>query len=521
MDIDEAFGHTFDTLFGRGEPARLDDFKDYLLQYSIPVTRRKSALSGKSVTLVSNDYCEGANFISQEEMKELSKPFSINEVKDIDGILEAIADRSLYTGNKTLGNSSFIKDSDVCMDSFQVRGSTNAQQSKYIGYSWMIRDNSEFVFGSGVMGKARYILRTVAAYNIARCFESYYLTDSTDCYFSYGCYGCAQTMFSFNQRGSRYVLGNSKLDKEKYLALKDKLLAEVREKLLKEKSFKPLLSVFQSPGKWEMPIINVSSKKDEQNPGRIDRAFRSATKIILGKEFGPLTGFEPWLCRHTTKVERKKTLFGNYTNSFTALYPFFKDIPDDRFVTDIEASELGKIAIKIEEDESFETLFKKIGKIAYCSPEAILGSRQNIIDSPIAVDSSNIYKIVDSTSSRNSGVSGPVLNSEYIFGSLRAINSRFCINCYHSLDLTNCFEMDSCSHCRDSLFCHNCENLDNCMFCFNVKGKRYAIGNVEIEKEQYARIKAIVLNQIAEQLEKTGDLGYDIYNIGCKVEKSA
>lgn len=53
------------------------------------------------------------------------------------------------------------------------------------------------------------------------------------------------------------------------------------------------------------------------------------------------------------------------------------------------------------------------------------------------------------------------------------------------------------------------------MFCFNVKSKRYAIGNVEVGKEAYLAIKAKILKQVLEELERTASLKYDIYNIGC------
>ena len=76
--------------------------------------------------------------------------------------------------------------------------------------------------------------------------------------------------------------------------------------------------------------------------------------------------------------------------------------------------------------------------------------------------------------------------------------------------------MDSCRDCSDSYFCHNIENCDNCMFCFNIKSKRYAIGNVEYPKEEYLKIKKLVLAELVSKIEKDKKLEMDIYNIGCK-----
>jgi hypothetical protein len=52
------------------------------------------------------------------------------------------------------------------------------------------------------------------------------------------------------------------------------------------------------------------------------------------------------------------------------------------------------------------------------------------------------------------------------------------------------------------------------MFCFNVKSKRYAIGNVEVGKAKYLQIKALLLSEITKRLEKSHDCGIDIYNVG-------
>ncbi|MDD5337635.1 MAG: hypothetical protein PHS02_04080 [Candidatus ainarchaeum sp.] len=100
-----------------------------------------------------------------------------------------------------------------------------------------------------------------------------------------------------------------------------------------------------------------------------------------------------------------------------------------------------------------------------------------------------------------------------MFGCDTIFDSAFCINCYHSVKLTRCFEMDSCRDCSDSCFCHNSEGLSNCMFCFNSKGLRYAIGNVEVGKEEYARMRKVLLDAIGKRLEKDKDLKLSIYNL--------
>ena len=89
-------------------------------------------------------------------------------------------------------------------------------------------------------------------------------------------------------------------------------------------------------------------------------------------------------------------------------------------------------------------------------------------------------------------------------------------NCCHSNTLRRCLEVDSSSNCSDCYFCHNCENLQNCMFCFNTKNKSFAIGNAEVGKGEYARMKKLVLAEIAIKLDKAGGLSFDAFSIGAK-----
>ena len=105
--------------------------------------------------------------------------------------------------------------------------------------------------------------------------------------------------------------------------------------------------------------------------------------------------------------------------------------------------------------------------------------------------------------------------SEYIFGSNTTWTSSFCINSYYSKKLTRCMEVDSCESCSDLYYSHNCENVHDSMFCFNSKNIRNAIGNVALTTPDYMRIKKMIVQQLADELETKKDLKWDIYNVGC------
>jgi hypothetical protein len=122
----------------------------------------------------------------------------------------------------------------------------------------------------------------------------------------------------------------------------------------------------------------------------------------------------------------------------------------------------------------------------------------------------------DITYGENAAVSFLALNSKYVYGCRRILESQFSVKCYNSLYLNRCFELDSCNKCSDSYFCHNSEALQDCMFCFNMKGRRHCIGNTQLEREEYAKAKDALVGQMADELMKTGRLNLNIYNIGAK-----
>ena len=112
-------------------------------------------------------------------------------------------------------------------------------------------------------------------------------------------------------------------------------------------------------------------------------------------------------------------------------------------------------------------------------------------------------------------MSSTVLGSKHIFGSHALIGSQFCMKCYYSTELNRCFEVDSSTKCSDTYFAHNCEGLQDTMFCWNAKGKRHAIGNMELQLDQYRKIKESLVSQMADEILKEKQLRFDIFNIGC------
>ena len=225
MGVDEAFKSTCRVLF-RQEIGELSRYKEYLIEMVDSPTAAKSFFSGKTVFLSRQHYCKGAKFIDAMEIAKAAQPLSINEIKDVDSLLSAISEKFAYCGNKNLGTSLDVLESDMCNDCMGILSSQNVMASKNVAYSNGVRE-SEAIFGCQLGGEVGFSVHSQVFFYSKRCFEAYMCFHSTDLYCCFNCRNCTDAMFSFNQGSKRNMIGNLQLPKEKYTALKKKLCSDI------------------------------------------------------------------------------------------------------------------------------------------------------------------------------------------------------------------------------------------------------------------------------------------------------
>lgn len=144
---------------------------------------------------------------------------------------------------------------------------------------------------------------------------------------------------------------------------------------------------------------------------------------------------------------------------------------------------------------SINDIFKYWQDINYFTAEKILDSRD-------IVYSDNIYKSIN------------VYNSSFIFNAKNIIFCYEIVDCNYMLACRNnesCVlgirmrENANCSSCFDvswsekvskSMYVHGSVDLYECMFCSHLRTKKYCIANMQFEKEEYFRIKKMVVDWI-------------------------
>ncbi|MFA6907722.1 MAG: hypothetical protein WC263_02755 [Candidatus Micrarchaeia archaeon] len=519
MDLDGAFKATSKVIFGE-EIGTLSEFEPYLREMLLPYQVKKSCVSGKGVMVSNLYYPGGAKFVSQDEISLLKfPPLSVNEIKDIDSLFAAASERAVFCGNKLFGRNTDVRDVDNCVDSSSISYGHNIYNVKYGAYVSHMREAGH-VFGVSAFPGAAHCIRLCEGVGANRCFETYYGTNLADMYYAFNCIGCSDCIFAFNLRSKRHAIGNLELPKDEYMRLKKKLVAEMADELKRKKKLFSIADIaYFGRDKKDVPEDEIAY--DSPVPPKVEEAFKATCRIVLGKEHAGIKRFGQWLLKRAVGVKKVKGALGSPTYKIEG-FPIICEIPADRLVTMDEGIAASKKPISIKQGESLtlREALSRTAKVALFSVEFVDGVNDRCVDTPTIFTGSNIYKTWDTTGSKQSAYTSGVIKSEHIFGgSIRILQSQFCINVFDSTNLKGCFEVDGSYSSRDSYFCHNCENVNDAMFCFNTKSLSHAFCNQQVGKEEYARLKRILLDYINSELEEKGGLEASIFNIPVKKKK--
>jgi hypothetical protein len=521
--VNKAWKATCRVLFGQ-EAGDISDCAEWLAEYEDRVRNEKSSVSGKDVTLSQNDYSKTARFRAFDEVDFGAKfqPLSINDMKDIDSVIEALGERVYFTGNVILGNSSNVADSSSVAESHFVLGSTMVFDSKYVAYAQYVR-RCDHVFGMMGSDKNIHAAKSTGA-EMTRCFECHMVEALFDCYYCAKVQNCHDCMFCFGAENDSYLIGNTKLLKEKYLALKKKLVSEIAEHIRKNGRVFSILELLQKAGEYR-PDSRLKFAKEMEVPTSlepVEKAFSQTTGLLLGKKLSGIEDYAGYLSKHVpmneihpSALSGSRTISCGYRVHMLKLHDFSK-----RMATDDELRGIGKVGVgegalgRLSVDA--ETAANVLHPVAYMNLDKVAGQAINLRDCSVVINAQDCYCGSAFTWCKKCAYCFWSSVSEQVFGSACVFDSSFCVKCFYSKKMTRAFECDGCESCSDAYFSHNCENVRDSMFCFNAKNLTYAIGNGVLEQDKYKEIKAALIAQLAGELEKRKDLRWDIFGIGSK-----
>ena len=518
--LDKAWRSTCRVLFGE-ETCSLDEASEWLKEYQEKLRTEKSAASEKQVIFSTDYYSRSARFISYDEVDFGKKfdPITINEMKDIDSISEALRERAFYAGNVVLGNSSNIEQSSNVLESHYVLGSTRIRESKYVAYTAIV-GGAQYCFGGFGQENVTHSVKCMGS-ELTRCFECNMVEVLSDCYYCAKSQNCRECMFCFGTENDSYKIGNTSLPKDKYLSLKKKLLSEMAEGLRKNKRLPSVLGILEAAGKYphDPRLRFEKAPAPHYDAAPVEGAFAKTAALMFGRALSGIDAHSRLLGKNVPQdIKVKSALSGTdvYFCSYrTHLLDLYKLGP--RMVSEDEVRKIGKLQLEPAAVERLgmdvDSLAEKLHPVAYTNFEKIVGNVRNYRDASIIISSQNVYHGTAFNWSKNCAHCFWMTKTEAMFGCNAMRDSSFCINCHYSMKMARCFEADNCSNCADAYFIHNCENVRDSMFCFNAKNLAHAIGNAALPLEQYKKIKGALVAQMADELEKKHDLRRDIFNI--------
>ena len=513
MDVNSAWISTCKVLLGV-DPGSLADYGAWLSEHLEPYTKRKSCISGKEVFAV-GDYPASAKFESLDELGKLKKPppLNINQIKDIDSILEAVREQAVYAGNIVLGNSSFVENSTGMEDSHCVDQSHTMHTCESMAYCTVGRVD-KFIFGCAGTGETTYSIKAMNNWRNTRCLNTSYAYESSDIYYSHQIFGCMDCLFCFNLRAKRRMIGNISLEAGKFAQLKKKLIGELAAELVKRKRLPSLLETASSKEGAKNIAHIEPAKQEKTDMASIDSSFGKTCELVLGKNIGGLKEFGSYLSKHTQYVLKGKSCASG-KDIFASGLSFDRAILGSAKAVALE--ELGHLCHEMKMGASFDASLKSmpalIAPVAYFCADQQQQST-NIIECTHYQSSSDSYRSSRVFFTKSCAYCFWPRDCERVFGCQSLRNSSFCIKCYNSFKLARCFEVDTSQNCTGSYFLHNCENVHDSMFCFNAKNLRYAVANTEVGRERFLQLKAAVLGEIAEKLEKEKTIEISIYSLG-------
>ncbi len=231
----------------------------------------------------------------------------------------------------------------------------------------------------------------------------------------------------------------------------------------------------------------------------LDRRWRNVCKVLFKEDIGPLSDYAAWLVKNNEPVvHRKSSVSGKDVTYAIGAYPEGANwIGLDEIDLHRKFEPLGVNDIK-----DVEGIVAAIQDRLFYAGDIILGNSGFVQKSSSISDSFYMHETGKLGDSKYLAYCTVGRLNEDCFGCNGIGESQFCVKSYETFREKRCFEFWMGQNSSDCHYAHNLANCTDCMFCFNLKNKRHAIGNLELEPEKYRLIKEGLVAQIADELKR-------------------
>ena len=236
------------------------------------------------------------------------------------------------------------------------------------------------------------------------------------------------------------------------------------------------------------------------NFAAVDSAFRKLCAILFGAEVGGLRDFEPYLKEAMLPYTiAKSAISGKEVFIASPHYP-----KNAGFIAAGEEEQAAAKSrpISINDIKDVDSLFRAASEsMVYCGNKAF-GRNHNVDLADNAINCIDVYCAHNVRNVKKGAYISCVRESEYVFGIPAFPKINYSMRCLEGINVNRMFETYYSNYCSDMYYSFNCYNCSDVIFGFNLRGKRHVIGNVQLEAEKYAGLKAKLAGEMAGILSK-------------------
>lgn len=134
-------------------------------------------------------------------------------------------------------------------------------------------------------------------------------------------------------------------------------------------------------------------------------------------------------------------------------------------------------------------------EINYITGEKYINSK-DVSKSDSIYNSANVFKSMSIFDSKNIILSYKIFDCNYMLASRDNSSCTLGIRMKESIFCSSSFEISWSNKVSKSMYIHNGFDLYECLFCSHIRSRKYCIANMQFEREEYFKLKEIVVGWI-------------------------
>lgn len=147
---------------------------------------------------------------------------------------------------------------------------------------------------------------------------------------------------------------------------------------------------------------------------------------------------------------------------------------------------------------SMEDVLGAWKEINFLTSEKVVSS-QEVAESDSVTTSANVFHSSLVMSSKNIVYSSNLINSNHMVASKGSNSCSMGIRMFDNIYCSSSFEVKWSSKVSKSMFIVDCLDLYECLFCFDIRSKKYCVANIQLEKDEYMKVKAMIVKWIMDK----------------------